>query len=61
MPLEPVRHSRTRIIDVDGTVVKKKDPEDYFRLPTEALPGAIEQVNEWYDDGDYVCFWTGLV
>ena len=58
MPLEPVKHCRVRIIDLDGTVVKKKAPEDYFRTATWPLPGAIEQVNEWYDDGDYICFWT---
>jgi hypothetical protein len=58
MPLEPVKHKRVRIIDVDGTVVTKKAPEDYFRVPTEALPGAVNQVNRWYDEGDYIIFWT---
>ncbi len=58
MPLEPTKHSRTRIIDVDGTVVKKKAPRDYFSVPTEVLPGAVEQVNEWYKQGDHIVFWT---
>jgi hypothetical protein len=58
MPLEPVKHRRTRIIDVDGTVVRKKAPKDYFSEPTLALPGAVEQVNRWYEEGDYIIFWT---
>jgi hypothetical protein len=58
MPLEPVRHNRTRIIDIDGTVVAKKPPEAYFNTPTEPLPGALDRVNEWYDQGDYTLFWS---
>lgn len=58
MPLEPTGHARTRIIDIDGTVVNKKAPEDYFRVPTVALPGAVELVNRWFKQGDYIVFWT---
>jgi hypothetical protein len=58
MSLGPVRHTRTRIIDIDGTVIEKKAPDDYFRIPTVALPGAIEKVKKWHDAGDYIIFWT---
>ena len=58
MPLEPVKHKRVRVVDVDGTVIEKKLPEEYFTTPTVALEGALEQINEWYDEGDYILFWT---
>jgi hypothetical protein len=58
MPLESVKHTRTRIIDIDGTVVAKRAPEEYFTTPTEVLPNAVELVNEWYAQGDYIIFWT---
>jgi len=58
MPLEPVFHNRVRVIDIDGTVVRKKPPEEYFTTPTVALPGAIERVNKWFANGDYIIFWT---
>lgn len=58
MPLEPVKHTKCRVIDIDGTVVKKKASQAYFTTPTEALPGAVDKVNAWFDAGDYIIFWT---
>ncbi|RLF67737.1 MAG: hypothetical protein DRN26_01535 [Thermoplasmata archaeon] len=54
----PVFHERVRVIDIDGTVLKKRDPEHYFTAEPEALEDAVEQVNEWFDNGDYIVFWT---
>jgi hypothetical protein len=61
MALGPLRHSRVRIIDIDGTVVNWRAPEDYFTIPQVALSGAVEKVNKWHEKGDYIIFWTARV
>ena len=54
----PAYHERTRLIDIDGTVIThEKAPDDYHKA--KALPGAVETVNKWYDQGDYIVFFTG--
>ena len=55
--LEQYKHQRTRIIDLDGVVFKKQrvfNPNNSIEL----LPGAVEKVNEWFLEGDYIVFWT---
>ena len=58
MPLEPKMYPRVRIVDIDGTVVEKKRPDDFFTKPTVALPGAREKIEEWWNAGDLIIFWT---
>jgi hypothetical protein len=52
----PVYHKTVRVIDVDGTVLGKVSPDKY--QDAELLPGAVEKINNWYNNGDYILFWT---
>jgi hypothetical protein len=55
----PVFHNRVRVIDIDGTVFKRRSSGNDFQYEPETLPGCIEVINGWFDAGDYICFWTG--
>lgn len=56
--LQPEFHERTRLIDIDGTIVTHEEGQtNYWRA--KALPGAVETVNKWYEQGDYIVFFTG--
>ena len=61
MALGPLKHSRVRIIDIDGTVVNWRASDRRFTTPQVALPGAVEKVNNWHAQGDYIVFWTARV
>lgn len=55
---QPEFHKQTRLIDIDGCIIShEKAPDDYYRA--KALPGAVKTVNKWYDQGDYIVFFTG--
>jgi len=58
MNLSP-EFSRVRIIDIDG-VILRQGHGDRFATP-ETLPGSVEQINEWFDDGDLIVLWTSRV
>lgn len=55
-------HQTVRIIDIDGTVLvtppSVPGPEMPMKTDVEPTPGALEQVAQWYDQGDYIVFWT---
>lgn len=61
MTLGPLKHGTARIIDIDGTVVNWRASQDYFTVAQVALNGAVEKVNKWHRDGDYIIFWTARV
>jgi len=58
MSCEPYEYSRVRIIDIDGTILPRKDHYSYDDLATEPLPGAREQIREWWEAGDMIILWT---
>ena len=45
-----------RIIDIDGVIFRQLHNDKPTEL--EPLPGSVEQINEWFDDGDLVVIWT---
>ena len=48
--------SKTIVIDIDGTICTE---EKTFERPlAKPLPGAKEKVNELYDAGNQIVFWT---
>lgn len=47
------------MIDIDGCICEHVNNEEPEKMATPPLlPGAIEQVSRWYDDGHYICFFT---
>ena len=55
-------HPRIRLLDIDGTVLYQPPSLkgiDYVPGDiVQPIPGSLEQVNEWYDKGDLIIFWT---
>lgn len=48
------------IIDIDGTVcedIKNEDGHDRM-ANAKPYPDVIKQVNEWHDEGHFICFFT---
>lgn len=47
------------LIDIDGTITDDVPNEEPERMKTcKAYPDALEVINEWYDQGHYICFFT---
>lgn len=47
------------LIDIDGTVSDDIKNEDSHLFATaKVIEGSLEQVNKWYDEGNYVAFFT---
>ena len=47
------------LIDIDGTCCTDIKNEDSHLYPTaEVLPGSLEQLNKWYDEGNHITFFT---
>lgn len=47
------------LIDIDGTVTEDVPNEEPERMATcEPFPDALQTLNEWYDDGHIICFFT---
>ena len=47
------------LIDIDGTICEDVPNEEYWRFDSaEPLPGSLEKVQEFYDRGDRVTFFT---
>ena len=47
------------LIDIDGTCCTDIKNEDSHLYPTaEVLPGSLEQLNKWYDEGHVIFFFT---
>ena len=47
------------LCDIDGTICTDIKNEDSHLYPTaEVIPGSLEQINKWYDEGDHITFFT---
>jgi len=47
------------LIDIDGTCCTDIKNEESHLYPTaEVLPGSLEQLNKWYDEGHHITFFT---
>jgi uncharacterized HAD superfamily protein len=47
------------LIDIDGTVCDDIKNEDSHLYPTAAVyPDALETLNEWYEEGAHITFFT---
>ena len=48
------------IIDIDGTICEHIRNEDGIEKMRNAkpYPDVIKLVNKWYDEGNYICFFT---
>lgn len=47
------------LIDIDGTITEDVPNEEPERMATCApFPDALVTLNEWYDDGHIICFFT---
>ena len=47
------------LIDIDGTVCEDIPNEESYRfIDAKVLPGALEKVKQFYNDGDRVTFFT---
>ncbi|MBI3089714.1 MAG: phosphoheptose isomerase [Candidatus Tectomicrobia bacterium] len=50
---------KNMMIDIDGCICEHVDNEEPEKMvTTPPLPGAVESVNRWYEEGRYVCFIT---
>ena len=51
---------KTLFIDIDGTLVKHKgNLTNMFIGEMEVLPGVLEKLNEWNENGHYIILTTG--
>jgi hypothetical protein len=47
------------LIDIDGTITEDVPNEEPSRMGTcKPFPDALATLNEWYDDGHLICFFT---
>ena len=47
------------LIDIDGTITEDVPNEEPERMATcLPFPDALQTLNEWYDDGHVICFFT---
>lgn len=44
------------IFDVDGTILTNVEDGDYRK--SRPIPGRIERVNQLYESGNYIIYWT---
>ena len=50
------------LIDIDGTICDDIPNEEPERMKTAALyPDALETLNKWYEQGNYITFFTSRV
>lgn len=54
--LIPIKHPKCHIVDLDGTIVEKKEGLEHFKA--RALPGAVETLEDWLESGDTIIIWT---
>jgi len=52
-------HIKNYLIDIDGTVCDDIPNEEPERMPhAQIYPDALEMVNQWYDEGHVITFFT---
>jgi len=54
--IPPHKHDCVRMVDIDGTILEKKEVELYS--DAQPLPYSIDILWGWMYDGDYVVLWT---
>lgn len=48
--------SKTILVDIDGTICSEERTfEKSLAVP---LPGAVERINQWHEQGHVIIFWT---
>lgn len=60
-PVSPVlpEGKKNFLIDIDGTVSEDIPNEEPHRMETAFLiPGAVEMINKWFDEGHIITFFT---
>jgi len=53
---QPPHRKRVRIVDIDGTICVKAEPDNYDQV--RPLPYAVEMLKYWASQGDYIVLWT---
>lgn len=57
-PILP-EHIKNYLIDIDGTITEDVPNEEPERMATCApFPDALKTINQWYDQGHQICFFT---
>jgi len=56
MQFQP-EHKRVRIVDIDGVLVRQINSVD-MTLPVVPINNTVEQINEWFRQGDYIMLWS---
>ena len=52
-------HIKNFLIDIDGTICDDIPNEEPERMGTAAVyPDALEKINQWYDEGHIITFFT---
>ncbi|MDT8346988.1 MAG: phosphoheptose isomerase [Flavobacteriaceae bacterium] len=52
-------HIKNYLIDIDGTITEDVPNEEPERMATcEAFPDALKTINQWYEQGHQICFFT---
>jgi uncharacterized HAD superfamily protein len=47
------------LIDIDGTVSSDvKNEDSHLYSEAEVLPGSLETINKWYEEGAHITFFT---
>ena len=50
MSCEPYKFPVVRIVDIDGTILPKKEIYNYLLLTNFSLPGAVEVLDRWFEE-----------
>lgn len=52
-------HIKNYLVDIDGTICEDIPNEEPERMATaEVSPGALDTLNNWYDEGHIITFFT---
>jgi uncharacterized HAD superfamily protein len=55
-------HIKNYMIDIDGTICEDIPNEEPERMVTaELYPDALETINQWYDEGHIITFFTSRI
>ena len=48
---------RVILIDIDGTICDDiKNEDSHLYSTANCYPDSLDQINRWYDNGDYITF-----
>jgi len=47
------------LVDIDGTVCDDiKNEQSYLYPNAKVIPGSLDQLNKWFDEGHHITFFT---